>query len=523
MHTTIHQQVEQSAPTKATPAIIQKKSPHKAKQKPVQRQTKPPVQAKQTPLQRKSKPPVQAKQTPLQRKSNNTGLPDNIKSGVENLSGYSMDDVKVHYNSSKPAAIQAKAYAQGTDIHVGPGNEQHLPHEAWHVVQQKQGRVQPTVQAKGLPVNDDQGLEKEADVMGDKAVQMKCNPCTIGQSTTEANSTDLTNQPIQNKVIQGYFSATGSKGTYRVSDDKTVAVREGYPNHLLYAKPGKVATANSELQAVGSGIELEQTGGKEITVDSVTLKQVLPKNKQNATSGDNMDLWADCGESSGVVVGGTNRTALHKDAMTGKMSKTSATSPALMKAEIMQKLLSKWLTMSSTTETDKKEIQASLDKATLKKQEMNKALSDYHGTSDTTAKEAFLEVYWDKATEYGEIMMSCYNTRSEDKRDEIDKYLKINRYANPEVGQGYTMSSGGEDYSGVSTWNFHWGGVVMKSDDKTDNVTLENYAVGDPEVENKKWDFAMYGTSKKGQTFHEQHHDTKQHGKTPTTMVIKEK
>ncbi|WP_219011015.1 hypothetical protein, partial [Aquimarina litoralis] len=43
---------------------------------------------------------------PIQRK-NNTGLPDTLKSGIENLSGYSMDDVKVYYNSSKPAQLQA--------------------------------------------------------------------------------------------------------------------------------------------------------------------------------------------------------------------------------------------------------------------------------------------------------------------------------------------------------------------------------------------------------------------------------
>lgn len=75
--------------------------------------------------------------------TNNTGLPDQLKSGIESLSGISMDDVKVHYNSSKPAAVNAHAYAQGTDIYVAPGQEHHLPHEAWHVVQQKQGRVQP--------------------------------------------------------------------------------------------------------------------------------------------------------------------------------------------------------------------------------------------------------------------------------------------------------------------------------------------------------------------------------------------
>jgi len=107
----------------------------------------------------------------VQKKENNTGLPDNLKSGVENLSGYSMDDVKVHYNSPRPAQMQAHAYAQGTEIHLGQGQEKHLPHEAWHVVQQKQGRVKPTMQMKGkVNVNDDDALEKEADIMGARAL-----------------------------------------------------------------------------------------------------------------------------------------------------------------------------------------------------------------------------------------------------------------------------------------------------------------------------------------------------------------
>lgn len=107
---------------------------------------------------------------PIQKKENNTGFPDNLKTGIENLSGYSMDDVKVHYNSDKPFQLQAHAYAQGSDIHLGSGQEKHLPHEAWHVVQHKQGRVKPTMQLKDkVNVNDDAGLEKEADVMGAKA------------------------------------------------------------------------------------------------------------------------------------------------------------------------------------------------------------------------------------------------------------------------------------------------------------------------------------------------------------------
>jgi len=112
----------------------------------------------------------------IQKKENYTGLPDNLKTGMENLSGISLDDVKVHRNSDKPAQLQAHAYAQGTDIHLASGQEKHLPHEAWHVVQQKQGRVQPTMQMKGkVNVNDDTGLEKEADVMGAKAENIKFN------------------------------------------------------------------------------------------------------------------------------------------------------------------------------------------------------------------------------------------------------------------------------------------------------------------------------------------------------------
>lgn len=102
-----------------------------------------------------------------------TGLPDNLRSGIESLSGLSMEGVKVHYNSAQPAQLNALAYAQGSQIHVAPGQEKHLPHEAWHVVQQKQGRVKPTVQRVGVQVNDDAGLEREADLMGEKANAMQ--------------------------------------------------------------------------------------------------------------------------------------------------------------------------------------------------------------------------------------------------------------------------------------------------------------------------------------------------------------
>ena len=148
------------------------------------------------PLQRKA---TEEEEIPVQKKVNNTGLPDNLKSGVENLSGIAMDDVKVHYNSSEPAQMQAHAYAQGTDIHIGPGQEQHLPHETWHVVQQKQGRVKPTMQMKGkINVNDDAGLENEADVMGAKALQMKQD--TTGSNALQTKTNNISNETVQRRI-----------------------------------------------------------------------------------------------------------------------------------------------------------------------------------------------------------------------------------------------------------------------------------------------------------------------------------
>ena len=148
-------------------------------------------------------------------------MPSDLKSGIENLSGMSMDDVKVHYNSARPAQMKAHAYAQGTDIHVASGQEKHLPHEAWHVVQQKQGRVKPTIQMKGqVNINDDAGLEREADVMGQMAVQrFKQDSGASGLQMFPKKSLNASgsSQPIQlmtRSNIRDYQQAGGTCGLY---------------------------------------------------------------------------------------------------------------------------------------------------------------------------------------------------------------------------------------------------------------------------------------------------------------------
>jgi hypothetical protein len=96
-------------------------------------------------------------------------LPGKLRAGIEQLSGFDMSDVSVHRDSSRPASLGAHASAEGTNIFLAPGQDHHLPHEAWHVVQQKQGRVAATAQLKGIGVNTDDALEHEADEMGERA------------------------------------------------------------------------------------------------------------------------------------------------------------------------------------------------------------------------------------------------------------------------------------------------------------------------------------------------------------------
>ncbi len=100
---------------------------------------------------------------------NRTGVPDVMKRQYEAMSGLSMDDVRVHYNSARPAQVDALAYTQGSHVYVAPGQERHLGHELGHVIQQKQGRVRPTGSIEGFAVNLDEGLEREADALDRQA------------------------------------------------------------------------------------------------------------------------------------------------------------------------------------------------------------------------------------------------------------------------------------------------------------------------------------------------------------------
>jgi hypothetical protein len=150
-------------------------------------------------------------------------LPSAVESKMSQSFGIDLSGVRVH-EGGDAAAMGAQAYTQGTDIHFAPGRydphsaggQELLGHELTHVVQQSQGRVASTTQAKGLAINDDAGLEREADVIGARAARgEQVDVGALGGHG--AGSAQLKREPISpaGKNVLGladaFFKATDTK------------------------------------------------------------------------------------------------------------------------------------------------------------------------------------------------------------------------------------------------------------------------------------------------------------------------
>jgi hypothetical protein len=117
---------------------------------------------------------------PVQRSTGGNKMPEDVQTKMENAFQADFSDVNIHVGS-QASDVGALAYAQGNDIHFAQGKfdpqtqsgQELLGHELAHVVQQRQGRVQPNTEVAGLPVNDDPALEREADQLGRAAAQTK--------------------------------------------------------------------------------------------------------------------------------------------------------------------------------------------------------------------------------------------------------------------------------------------------------------------------------------------------------------
>lgn len=154
-----------------------------------------------------------APQQPIKKKPNNTGIPDDLKTTIEALSGLSLDQVKVHYNSDKPELMNAHAYTEGFNIYIAPGQEKHLAHELWHVVQQMRKEVSKEIPLQqNKSANESKNLENRAEKDGQKALKLAKVPDLLPQKTVEKR--DISKEVVQRVKKE----ATSHYGTFSIDD-----------------------------------------------------------------------------------------------------------------------------------------------------------------------------------------------------------------------------------------------------------------------------------------------------------------
>jgi hypothetical protein len=153
-------------------------------------------------------------------------MPGDVRGKMEAAFGTDFSQVRIH-EGPQAEAVGAQAYTQGTNIHFAPGQYQPgsrrgqelLGHELTHVVQQSQGRVQATVQASGVDINDDASLEREADEMGARAVWGQGGrDASRGQSATGSSLPSLASPTVQRKVKPEDVSSEMVGQTFELSE-----------------------------------------------------------------------------------------------------------------------------------------------------------------------------------------------------------------------------------------------------------------------------------------------------------------
>ena len=129
------------------------------------------------------------------------GMPAPVQAKMEAAFATDFSHVRIH-EGAQATAQGALAYTQGSDIHFALGQyrpdtvqgQELLGHELAHVVQQSQGRVRES--APGTGINDDAGLEREADELGARAARSQA----VTPGTSAGGSVGGVRPAIQRKA-----------------------------------------------------------------------------------------------------------------------------------------------------------------------------------------------------------------------------------------------------------------------------------------------------------------------------------
>ena len=423
---------------------------------------------------------------------------------------HDLPSMRAHVGAGPAAAcdtLRADAYA--TDSSVAFRSKPDLwlaAHEATHLVQQRHGQGE----REGLDPPDGR-LERQADAVADRVA--------AGGSAEDLLPRGEPRRSGSGGAVQRYTMETVAGGTAQVGDGRQTAL---FASQSLYAAPGLISGANSKLQASGkqgSYIELAAGAGG-INVDGNSLARVEPKflskpggahgdvEKANSPGGVDtegtangpMALWTDCGRSSAAVTGssgGDDRSVVYKENGVAKLGKGIDDStvsewikggPNGMASQLYMDLLPGFIARADNAAYVVEGVHFSLESNTLGGAMAGAAagatlggiLGSFVGGVGAGPGAVIGAVAGGIA---GGIIGSRVKSREFRKpasiaeakamylalgnagMDKFDEEAGINFYANPEIGESYSMATEGDmpgfrTYPGQDTWNYHWAGVV---------------------------------------------------------------
>jgi len=512
-------------------------------------QQKPSIKAKQKPIQSKQgrKPRHKAKQQPLQRnhkraiKKSNKLDEVQIKENVSQLMGTDVADAQVHYNSNKPAQLQAEATAQGTEVHLAPGKEQHLGHELTHVAQQKQGRVQPTIQANnGVGINNDPKLEKEADEVGEKAMKGEL-------SISKTNTTQISSVSHHVAPVQRYVEYSKKHQVVHLSEDETKVVNpqqkeytekertnyedEKNKNDKKYKKEAKTKKIKKRTQKLKERWRHPQR--KKLFVSNDGKMAVEGKKTKSTQAWATQGLIDEANKVLEKIESYVKLKADTNDLVVGSIPGQTTDNPnkgSFKKVIPIKSHNSKPLTEKGNTKEERIKVFKGRSRQMNKLVKLrdcgnaNKLIMGAIREGEIMAK----RVYKDKngsisiqtedpnqtigkfiklvfVKEYSKSYslkeaLEVYRKLEPDEKKRLDKKYGLDAGAKPSLGQGVTTVATDHD-SDDGGYNFHFATNIMESGG--DYMALEGLA--DHEV----WYFSLYG-SQKGQSFHERQEDVVQ-------------
>lgn len=429
-------------------------------------------------------------------------LDDALRGEMEARLGADFSDVRIHTDQAARASareIGARAYTSGSHIVVGDGGgDKHtLAHELTHVIQQRQGPVHGTDHGNGLAVSDpgdrferaaeanasrvmagavphvQQSLSEGALVRDGDAVRPAVQRYATGAFSgvvgehrdveggetrfdhfvTQAPDAVLRPGQSPGKLIGHEVDHMNVRGHHPgdvsllISDDGTLAVHdtEREPKEF-YASSGVFTQAVAELNRRDSAYTLVRSGGA-IRTASGQLERITPVlngEEERARAAGFADLVkVQCIDVARKVIGS------HAMEIVQQGHSSTETVP--------------W------SERGGAEIAGRMAQSV---REMTGGGPDGAGTS--------------VAQQYGTALRE-----HPDEADRAARELGVNNHAQPEVGEAFaTLSIGSDakvdyataaagetstDRGAVDVWNYHFAGVVARSLDGHDWVTLENY------------------------------------------------